>query len=255
MTRVIVTRPAHEATAWAQTLAAAGHAVQVLPLIEIGPAPDPDALARCRQALARYDAAMFVSAQAVRAFWAAPGPAPQAVPALRCWAPGPGTARALQAAGVPLAQIDAPLADAAQFDSEALWAVVGRQVGPGHRLLLVHGVSTDGHLGRDWLLAQCEAAGGTAQRCAAYQRCAPQLTPADCERVQAWVGEGAWWLFSSSEAVQHLARACPAVDWSAARALVTHPRIGVAAARLGFGVVRDTRPALPDVLQTLESLH
>jgi len=63
------------------------------------------------------------------------------VPALkamqtRAWAPGPGTARALQQAGWPAARLDSPPTEAAQFDSEALWQRVAPQVRPGARVLI-----------------------------------------------------------------------------------------------------------------------
>lgn len=254
MNTVVVTRPAREAAQWVDALRAAGHDAQPFPLIEIADPPDPAALAAVRQQVGSFDALMFVSAQAVDRFWAAPGPAPD-TGSTRCWAPGPGTARALARAGVPPARVDQPSAQAEQFDSEALWAVVAPQLRPGHRLLVVHGVSADGHAGRDWLVRRCEAAGGTVTRCVAYRRRAPAACEqADRERCRRWADAGAWWLFSSSEALGHLRGLCPDQDWRHARALVTHPRIAQAAHELGFGRVQETRPALPDVLRTLESL-
>ncbi len=258
MTTLIVTRPAREAQAWVQALQAAGHQAHALPLIEVGDSPQPERLAHCRSHLDRFDALMFVSAQAVDRFWAAPGLPANAPDGPRCWAPGPGTARALQMAGVPAARIDAPAEDAPQFDSEALWARVQGQVCPGHRLLVVHGVSADGHAGRDWLARQCEGAGGQVERCVAYRRQVPSSWPGLLSTAGAALplsAPSAWWLFSSSEAVANLAQLEPGADWSAAQALVTHPRIAAAAQALGFGRIVQTRPALPDVLQTLESVH
>lgn len=253
MTALVVTRPAREAQLWVDTLRQAGHDAQALPLIDIAGAPDAAALARDRAHIRDFDALMFVSAQAVDRFWAEPGPVPaDGVP--RCWAPGPGTARALLGAGVPAACVDQPSADAGQFDSEALWAVVAPQVQAGHRLLLVHGVSADGHSGRDWLAQQCENAGGQVRRCAAYRRQAPHWGKAEQACVQQALAQYAWWLFSSSEALLHLQQLCPGQNWASARALVTHPRIAERARALGFGLVQATRPALPDVLCTLESL-
>lgn len=254
MSVVVVTRPSREAAVWVQALRAAGHDAHGLPLIDIAAPPDVADLARMRAGIDQFDALMFVSAQAVDRFWSVPGPAPAAATA-RCWAPGPGTARALRQAGVPDGQIDQPPADAAQFDSETLWSLVASQVEPGHRLLIVHGVSGDGHAGRDWLARQCVAAGGQVSRCVAYQRRAPVWTAADAVQARTWVDHGAWWLFSSSEALAHLSGLLPGQDWAPARALVTHPRIAQAAHALGFGRVAETRPALPDVLRALESLH
>ena len=62
------------------------------------------------------------------------------------------------------------------------------------------------------------------------------------------------WLFSSSEAIANLRQCLPSLDWHAARALVTHPRIGEAARAAGFGHVTDTRPTLAAVAASIESL-
>jgi hypothetical protein len=66
--RVIVTRPSPEAEHWAQALAAQGVRAQALPLIEIGPPPDPAALRAAVLALAQWQAVMFVSGNAVAGF-------------------------------------------------------------------------------------------------------------------------------------------------------------------------------------------
>lgn len=263
MTVVVVTRPAREAAVWVQALGEAGWHAQALPLIDVGEAPDPRALQVSRTQIDRYSALMFVSAQAVDRFWAASGPGPVTDGTVRHWAPGPGTARALVAAGVPLTAIDAPPADAAQFDSEALWAVVAPQVVTGHRLLCVRGVSANGRSGRDWLIHQCEAAGGHVDVCVAYQRQMPHWTAGEAQQVRARLSSNgttadempnAIWLFSSSEALSHLRALCPDLSWAGVWALVTHPRIEAAAHLAGFGRVLLCRPALSDVLARLESL-
>ncbi len=249
MTTVLVTRPEREAAWWVEALCASGWAARALPLIEIAPPTDTDALRRAQAAAPGFDAWMFVSAQAVRPFMT-PALA-QALP--RCWAPGPGTAQALLAAGVEPGRIDQPAASAEQFDSEALWRVVGSQVHPGHRLLIVRGQSAQGHTGRDWLQAQCLAAGGDVSSCIAYRRLPPVWDAATRQRVTEWAGGDAIWLFSSTEGLQHLADLCPGQSWSRARALVTHPRIEMSARRMGFGEIITTRPALDDVVRALEN--
>lgn len=136
--RLVITRPAGDATLWVSALQAAGHEALVLPLIDIAPVTDPQAV---QQAWARwpdFHAVMFVSAQAVRHFFANQpmamhADASQATHRMtangpRCWATGPGTRKALLSAGVPAAYIDSPPEQEAQFDSEALWRVVATQV-------------------------------------------------------------------------------------------------------------------------------
>ncbi len=282
MKRVLVTRPAGEAQRWVSALQGQGWQALALPLIEIAPAADPQPLRQARARLRDHDALMFVSAPAVEQFladwpWARTDPrldatetadlahaaeaqvAPRPGCWPRCWAPGPATARALLAAGVPPESIDQPDAGAAQFDSESLWQRVGPQVGPGHRLLIVRGQS-DGAAasplgnGRDWLANRCRDRGGLVDWCVAYRRLAPTWSGSQRALAQAASQDGTVWLLSSSEALEHLRALLPGHDWSGARALATHPRIAQAAVRLGFGLVHTSRPALDDMLLHLESM-
>lgn len=263
--RVLVTRPAREAAPWVQALQARGLAAEALPLIAIGPCTDPAARAAvdaARQGWPQYRALMFVSGNAVAEFFGS-NPAlvleSQARAAIktRAWAPGPGTAAALRQAGVAAACIDSPAADAAQFDSEALWVVVAPQVQSGDRVLIVRGRSPGGDAlqgtGREWLAAQVAARGGAVETLAVYERGPAPLDAAALARAQAATHDGSWWLLSSSEALGYLAAALPGTDWRAARAVATHPRIAASAQRLGFGCVRESRPALDDVVASIES--
>ncbi|WP_298213397.1 uroporphyrinogen-III synthase [Acidovorax sp.] len=269
MARVIVTRPAREAAHWVEQLGARGIRAVALPLIAIGPSTAPGAqqvLAQARQQQDQYRALMFVSGNAAAFFYASNQSLAlieqaQAAIKTRAWAPGPGTARALEQAGVPRERIDGPAPDAPQFDSEALWQQVGPQIRPGDRVLIVRGRSAtpdDAHentqgTGRDWLARQIEAAGGQVEFVVAYERGAPQFTADEVALAQQAAQDGSFWLLSSSEAVAHLAEALPAQRWSAARALATHPRIAEAARKAGFGLVRECRPALEDVVASIES--
>ena len=266
---MIVTRPAREAAQWVARLAAHGLDAVALPLIAIGPctgAADRQALqaARTRLAQGQYRALMFVSGNAVTGLFEqnqAPALDTQALVAIktRAWAPGPGTASALEQAGMPRTLIDGPAPHAPQFDSETLWRQVAAQVRPGDRVLIVRGRSGGVHdgdtagNGRDWLARQIEAAGGQVDFVVVYERGAPRFTPAQVALAQQAAADGSVWLLSSSEAVQHLAEALPAQGWGAARALATHPRIAQAARDAGFGTVRECRPALEDVVASIES--
>src|SRR4030095_14571801 len=62
---VLVTRPARQAGGFAQKLAALGAPPCIFPAIAILPPENPEALARVHAALADYDIAVFVSANAV----------------------------------------------------------------------------------------------------------------------------------------------------------------------------------------------
>ncbi|RCX08520.1 uroporphyrinogen-III synthase [Extensimonas vulgaris] len=265
--QVLVTRPAIEAARWIAQLQAQGIRAAALPLIDIAACQDAASQAALRQAharLAHYQAVMFVSVPAVRHFLMPNLALAPEIPALaamstRAWAPGPGTARALLQAGWPAARLDAPPAEAAQFDSEALWQRVAPQVQPGARVLVVRGREAGSAnaaagrkgQGRDWLAQQIEAAGGVVETVVAYERAAPHWSPEQVRRAHAAVAARSWWLLSSSLAVHHLRQTLPDLPLAQARALATHPRIAAAARAAGFGQVRECRPTVQDVVAAL----
>lgn len=266
--RVIVTRPAAQAGKWVNALRAAGLDALSLPLIEIAGPPDPQAVLLAWQQVQDFDALMFVSANAVAEFFAlqpssvtfdqgASGKLP------RCYATGPGTVAALLQAGVPLSLIDAPDPAAAQFDSEALWQVVQPQVQPGWRVLIVRGDSDGDNaddaapsqgVGRDWFAARLGEQGAGVEFVLSYVRRAPLLAFNALALLQVAAVDGSVWLFSSSEAIGNLRSMAPGQSWGQAHALATHPRIAQAARDAGFGVVRESRPAMADLIASIESL-
>lgn len=263
--RVVVTRPEREAAGWVQALQAHGLQAEALPLIDIVALAETPALQQAWREIDAYSALMFVSGNAVDGFFtsnqaaalvdraqAAPDSVASTGP--RWLAPGPGTVAALRRAGVPDALIDAPAADAGQFDSEALWAVLGRRHWQGRRVLIVRGQGAGkdqaGGAGRDWLAQQFVAAGARVDVVAVYQRRAPVFTEAQRQRIDAAAHDGSVWLLSSSEALAHL----PAGDWSRARAVATHPRIAEAARAAGWGVVVQSRPEITDIVGSIESM-
>lgn len=276
---LIITRPAGPAQLWRAALQAQlpGRTCHVLPLIEIAPVAEPhwqQKLHQCWQELAHYHAAVFVSPAAVEHFFAAQ---PQAASrwqqqALRAWAVGPGTRRALLDVGVPTQLIDSPLDGAQQFDSEALWPLVQPQLAAckqvGKRILRVRGMDEEANdgdnsggfagdksagNGRDWLGAAITQAGVGLHSVAAYVRQRPVWGADQMRAASALASEPAVWLFSSGLALRHLAELLPAQDWAHATALSTHPRIAQTAQAMGFGRVLACRPSLPDVVQSLQS--
>ena len=259
--RVIVTRPEHEAAPWVSGLQAAGHETRVWPLIELGPVADPRPLQAAWQRWSQWQAVMFVSAQAVRHFFAHRPPNLNVGTGPHCWATGPGTQRALLEAGVAAERIETPSTASAQFDSEALWQRVGASVHTQAPVLIVRGAdaaqtataSEPQGQGRDWLGQQLQARGVPVQWLAAYERRCPSWSEDQRRAARAAAHDGSVWLCSSSQALQHLQRLLPDTDWSGARAVATHARIGQTATTLGFGQVRCTRPLLDEVLASLES--
>ena len=265
----IITRPQPDNQAWVEQLTALGHKALGLPLMEIRPSTSTAAQATLAQVLPPsadwldYQALMFVSVNAVRYFFAHPSvqaqrPALEAALAqgrLRCWSPGPGTSAALQQAGIPAEAIDAPRAQAAQFESETLWEVVAPQVQahamqvqtgqtPAQAVLIVRG--TDG---RAWLAEQLQTHNVPALFAPIYERCPPQADTAWQAQLAQCRASAGLWVFSSGECVQNLAALAPTTDWNGQCAIATHPRIAQQVQALGFTQIQVCRPALEDLLQ------
>jgi len=240
--KLIVTRPAAQAAAWVQQLQRLGWPAAALPLIDIAPPDDTAPVRAAWIGLPRMDLVMFVSANAVQHFFAAAPQAPPAAiwpPAVRAGSTGPGTRAALQAAGVPLAAIVSPPEADGRFDSEALWACLSHEAWAGRHVLVVRGEA-----GRDWLADALRDQGAELSFVAAYRRLAPRPDAAGQALLQAAQADpaGHAWLFSSSEAVEHLRALAPGADWSRSVAVASHPRIAQAACEAGFGRVLQAPP-------------
>ena len=263
--RVIITRPQAEAAPWLKALDAAGYTSWSLPLIDIRPAANAAAVESAWDRLATFDAVMFVSRNAVHYFFerkilVAPVFTAQAAIKTRAFVTGPGSYSALQRVGAEPAWVDAPDFHSGQFDSEALWAVVRTRVVPGYRVLIVRGVTVDEGAsdegsGRDWFARRVQEAGGTVEFVVSYERQRPQWDAATVAQAQAAASDGTVWVFSSSEAIRNLQQGCPGQSWAQAHAVVTHPRIGEAARQAGFGRVRESKPLLPALMASIESLQ
>ena len=249
--RVLVTRPAEQAGPWVERLRERGLLADALPLIEIAPPADASALRSAWAGLAACRLVVFVSANAVLHFFAERPAGIEWPDGIAAGAPGSGTADALRGAGVPLAAIVTPAADAAQFDSESLWARLHERDWRGARVLVVRG---DG--GRDWLAERLAGAGAQVDTVSAYRRLAPAFAGAARDRLdQAIADPDAVWLFSSSEAIANLEQAAGPGRFGAARAVATHPRIAARARSLGFRVVVEAAPGLDAVIACLQSIQ
>jgi len=255
----LVTRPRAQGEAWQRRLAALGVCTELLPLIDIVGAPDPAALRSWFASLAEgppVPAAlvMFVSPNAAQCLVDALPPGWRWPAGLLAATTGPGTSAVLRGAGVPPDLIAEPAADAAQFDSEALWAVPAmRQDWVGRRVAIVRG---DG--GRDWLAAQLRAAGAEIEFVQSYARRPPQLDAAGRQLLARALAQpqAFAWLLSSSEAVDNLQAIAPAgARWADALALASHPRIAARAREAGFGAVIEIRPTPEAVGEALAALR
>jgi uroporphyrinogen-III synthase len=263
MTTLLLTRPRPQSAAWLARLAALGVRAEALPLIEIHPAADPEAVRVAWAELAAVDLAVFVSPNAVEQFFAlAPtaATAPTASTASTASWPartlaacvGPGSAQALAEHGVPAELIVQPAPDAASLDSEHLWAALApRLAWPGRQVLLLRG---DG--GREWLGERLAEAGAQVRAVSVYCRAPPVFAPAEqalLAQALARPGEVVW-LFSSAEAVGHLSDRLAGLHLAGQRAIATHPRIAEAARAAGFAPVVLARPDPAAVARALEAL-
>lgn len=190
-TRVLVTRPAHQAEALCRLIAAAGGEPVRLPTIEIAPPADPGALAHTLGRLERFDLAIFISQNAVRGALAQlRGPLPAA---LTLAAVGEGTQRALAAAGY-----GSVLAPAERYDSEGLLALPAMQEVRGRRILILRG---DG--GRELLAATLRERGAEVTYAECYRRQLPAAPdPATLARLVAGTIDVA--VVTSSEGLANL---------------------------------------------------
>lgn len=249
---LIVTRPAAQAAEWLARLRDLGVHALALPLIDIAALDDTSSVQAAWADLPGCALAMFVSANAVQHYLAA-APAGSAWPAgVLAASTGPGTSAALLAGGVPGAAIVQPAAEAASFDSEALWQQLKGLPWAGRGVQVVRGEG-----GRDWLADQLRAQGAALRFVTAYRRLPPRLGAdgASVLKQALTAPERHVWHFSSSEAIGHLldlGRALqPVAAWASALALATHPRIVQAALDAGLGQVHRVGPAPADVARWL----
>jgi len=157
---VIVTRPQRPAAVFASRIAALGGKPLIWSAIVIEPPDDVARLADAHSKLDDYDIAIFVSANAVE-FGARPGrPWPAA---LRTFAPGPGTADALAAAGIADTRIPAK-----SWDSEGLLELPDLADVEGKRIVIFRGEG-----GREFLGNTLRTRGAIVDHVPCYRRVAP----------------------------------------------------------------------------------
>jgi uroporphyrinogen-III synthase len=220
---ILVTRPARQAGAFAQRIAALGGNPVIFPAIAILPPVDPAVLARAHAALDGYDIAVFISANAVE----------YGAPDLRQWpaglaafAPGPGTAEALAAVGIGGARVPVTT-----FDSEGLLALPELVAVAGKRVVIFRG---DG--GREHLGDTLRARGAHVDYVSCYRRAKPSSGAAGLaeafrdRRIDAVT-------ITSSEGLDHLwalADDTMRAGWRAVPTFVPHPRIAEHARELGL---------------------
>jgi uroporphyrinogen III methyltransferase/synthase len=249
---LFVTRPQPDADALCERLRARGRIAVAYPVLAIEPVDDVAALARTMASIEDYRLVVFVSPNAIRQALperGSPWPATTAIGVM-----GPGSAKALQDAGVGVPAVQPARrhnADAgARFDSESLFAALDAELGLSRgfegRALVVRGNG-----GRAWFADRLRGLGIVVDEIEAYRRVTPE-PGAEASAVLATLqatGAPVAFVVTSSDAVSRLldcvARSLEGkVDTAVARAwacgetLVTqHPRIVEAARRTGFSRV------------------
>jgi uroporphyrinogen-III synthase len=158
---IVVTRPQRQAAVLAAKIGALGGTPIIWPAIVILPPPDRGPLERAHASLADYDIAIFVSANAVEFGAPAAGVWPARIVT---YAPGPGTAETLAAAGIPDAQVPVT-----SLDSEGLLELPALADLTGKRIVIFRGEG-----GREFLGNTLRSRGAQVDHVPCYRRVAPQ---------------------------------------------------------------------------------
>lgn len=234
---IVVTRPGAQAVALAGSIAAEGGEALVFPLLEIGPADDPQPLRAAIARIERYALAVFISPNAVD--FSLP-----ALLARGAWPPGLQAA-AIGAGGVAaLARygIENAIAPRERFDSEALLDLPQLQAAKvrGQRVAIFRGNG-----GRELLAETLRERGAEVDCITCYRRSAPSGGAAALMALWA-AGRLAALTISSSEGLRNL---LALLDTEGRRYLSTtpvfvpHRRIAEAAREFGLQRVVLTEPA------------
>lgn len=223
---VIVTRPQRQAAGFATKIAALGGRPIIWPAIVILPPDDGERLARAHAMLGDYDIAIFVSANAVEYG----APRASAWPAgIVTYAPGPGTAEALAAAGIANARIPVK-----SWDSEGLLDLPDLQDVSGKRIVVFRGEG-----GREFLGNALRMRGGTVDHVTCYRRVAPQTGAAGLIEAMR-DGRAHALTLTSAEGLDNLIAALGAAGRALLERLPTfaaHPRIAERAREHGLSAV------------------
>jgi len=223
---VLVTRPAKQAGGFARKLAALGATPIVFPAIVILPPVDRAGLDAAHERLATYDFAFFVSANAVE--YGVPV-AHRWPPKLVAFAPGPGTAEALVAAGLDDVRIPATT-----FDSEGLLALPDLATLRGKRAVIFRGEG-----GRESLAETLAARGAHVDHAVCYRRAVP-ASGADGLVEALREGRVHALTVTSSEGVDNLLDVAGAEGralMARVPAFAPHPRIAARARARGLQVI------------------
>ncbi|WP_085619351.1 MULTISPECIES: uroporphyrinogen-III synthase [unclassified Pseudomonas] len=234
--RLLLTRPAEDCAALAQSLAAAGVASSCLPLLAIKPVVVDNQQRLLLEGLQGFQAIIVVSKPAARLLLEQLADAGLQPPVQGWFTVGEATAAVLQGAG--LAVSFPPRGD----DSEALLALPALRQAvavPAPRILIVRGVG-----GRELLAERLAEQGASVDYLELYRRCLPAYPPGTLmRRIEAERLNGL--VVSSGQGFEHLQQMAGA-DWPQLARLplfVPSPRVAEQARAAGAQQVVDCRGA------------
>ncbi|MGN8248994.1 uroporphyrinogen-III synthase [Pseudomonas sp. SMV7] len=234
--RLLLTRPAEDCAALAQSLAAAGVGSSCLPLLAIEPVAVDNRQRQVLAGLSGFQAIIVVSKPAARLLLEQLAQAGLQPPRQGWFSVGEATAAVLQAAG--LAVSVPPSGD----DSEALLALPALRQAvavPAPRILIVRGVG-----GRELLAERLAEQGASVDYLELYRRCLPDYPPGTLmRRIEAERLNGL--VVSSGQGLEHLQQMAGA-DWPRLAHLplfVPSPRVAEQARAAGAQQVVDCRGA------------
>jgi uroporphyrinogen-III synthase len=237
---IVITRPARQAAGLANQVAAIGGTPLIFPTVVILPPGDTAELDRVRRELATYDAAIFVSANAVEY---GVGDGAQWPPRVMCFAPGPGTAAALAAVSVDNVRVPVT-----SMDSEGLLALPELNAVDGKRVIIFRGSGGREHLGTTLMQR-----GARVDYVECYRRAKP--TAGAQGLIDAWSqGRVDAVTVTSSEGLDNLWALLDTDDrarLAATPVFAPHPRIAAHARSLGIGRVIVTEAADAGLLAAL----
>nr|WP_189665447.1 uroporphyrinogen-III synthase [Pseudomonas oryzicola] len=233
---MLLTRPAEDCAALAQSLAVAGVGSSCLPLLAIEPVVVDNRQRRFLEGLSGFQAIIVVSKPAARLLLEQLAQAGLQPPRQGWFTVGEATAAVLQAAGLA---VNVP---SAGDDSEALLALPALRQAvavPTPRILIVRGVG-----GRELLAERLAEQGASVDYLELYRRCLPDYPPGTLmRRIEAERLNGL--VVSSGQGFEHLQQMAGA-DWPQLARLplfVPSPRVAEQARAAGAQQVVDCRGA------------
>ena len=238
---IVITRPARQAAGLAGQIAALGGKPLVFPSIVILPPRDRGPLDLALRQLALYSYAIFISANAVEYGVGDPAAWPEH---LIAFAPGPGTAAALRAAGIPDVRVPKTT-----MDSDGLLALPEFADVASKSVVIFRGAG-----GRDVLRDALLARGArVVAQVDCYRRARPTASPEGL--VEAWHdGRIDAMTITSSEGLGNLWAVLDGEGrrfFAATPSFVPHARIAERARAVGLAKVIVTPPADEGLLASL----